>query len=187
MNKDKDVPILDHGYDGITEYDNPLPTWWLVTLFATIIFAFLYWIHYEFSGGQTNLQELEVDMAKIQVAQKKAPQGGESEEDLQKLLGVAPVLARGASVFQAKCAVCHGQELQGIMGPNLVDAYWINGKGSLSDIAKNIRVGIVDKGMPAWETQLPNEEITSLVAFIASKKGSNPANPKAPQGEKVEN
>ena len=187
MKDEQKVPILDHGYDGITEYDNPLPTWWLVSLFGTIIFAFLYWIHYEFSGGQTNLQELNSDMARIEQAKQKSPSSGDSEEEYKKLLGSAPILAKGASAFQAKCAVCHGQEMQGIIGPNLVDQYWIHGKGTLVDIAKSIRLGIVEKGMPAWDSQLPNDEIVALVVYIASRQGSNPQNAKSPQGEKVEN
>ena len=51
-----------HEYDGIVEHDNPLPTWWLWTFFLAIIFAFLYFIHYEFGGGETLQQELQVAM-----------------------------------------------------------------------------------------------------------------------------
>ncbi len=58
--------LLDHDYDGIQEYDNPLPNWWLTTFFATIIFAFLYYIHYEVAGGPSHRQELQVALLEIQ-------------------------------------------------------------------------------------------------------------------------
>ncbi len=110
-----------------------------------------------------------------------------SEEELRKLAGTGEALARGASVFQAKCAVCHGVELQGLIGPNLVDSHWLHGRGTAVDIAKVIRLGVPDKGMPAWDGQLQDLEIRSLAVFIAGKRGSQPPNPKAPQGDKVEN
>ena len=53
---------LDHDYDGIKEYDNPLPNWWLVTFLGTVIFAFIYWVHYEIGGGPTLQQELDAAM-----------------------------------------------------------------------------------------------------------------------------
>src|SRR5574343_592852 len=103
MSQDQDLLIKGHEYDGIKEFDNPLPGWWLVTIYATIIFAFIYVIHYEFGSGPTLAQE-------------------------------PKVLAMGAEVFTGKCASCHGNELQGLIGPNLTDKYWIHGKGKISDI-----------------------------------------------------
>ena len=95
-----------------------------------------------------------------------------------------PDEVRGAALFE-KCAACHGPQLQGLIGPNLTDEYWIHGKGTLSDIAGVIRTGAVEKGMPSWDGQLQNEEIRALAVFVASQIGSNPANPKPPQGEKI--
>ena len=47
---DEKAILLDHDYDGIKELDNPLPMWWLFTFFGTIIFGFIYYIHFEFSS-----------------------------------------------------------------------------------------------------------------------------------------
>lgn len=187
MSDEKDVPILEHSHDGIQEYDNPLPTWWLWTFLLTIIFGFHYWIHYEFGGGMTQDQELARDLAQLQSHQRNAPAPSDSEEDLQKLAGSGSALSEGKSVFDGKCAACHGAELQGGIGPNLTDEYWIHGKGNLLEIASLVRSGVLDKGMPGWDSQLKPEEIRSVVVFIASRKGSQPANPKDPQGEKVGN
>ncbi len=65
MNKQDENLIAGHEYDGIQELNHPLPDWWLFTFLATIMFAFFYFIHYEFSGGQTINEELKQDLATI--------------------------------------------------------------------------------------------------------------------------
>ncbi len=189
MNDEKEN-LTGHEYDGIQEYDNPLPNWWLATFFATIIFGFNYWIHYQFGEAPTQLEELKTDMAIIESKNKQAnqpqnPVNAENESDLKKLLSDSNSVSKGKEVYQTKCSACHGQELQGSIGPNLVDEYWIYGKGHLSEIISVVRRGVLDKGMPAWGTMLKEDEIKSVVVFIGSKQGTKPANPKPPQGEKV--
>lgn len=181
----QDQEIKGHSYDGITEYDNPLPTWWLATFMATIIFSFLYFVHYELGGGATLKDELKVSMKELE-SLKPAATVVESEEDLQKSLKDPNLMNLGMASFQSKCAACHGPELQGLIGPNLTDKHWIYGKGHLQDIVTVIRKGVPEKGMPAWEAILKNDEVISLAAFIYSKKGSNPKNAKAPQGDLIE-
>lgn len=186
MSQDQDLLIKGHEYDGIKEFDNPLPGWWLVTFYATIIFAFIYVIHYEFGSGPTLAQELEVAMKEVQAAKPAVTATVESEDDLMKQAQDPKVLAMGAEVFTGKCASCHGNELQGLIGPNLTDKFWIHGKGKISDIVTTVKTGVADKGMPPWDGVLKREEIVAVSSFILSKKGSNPPNPKAPQGEPVE-
>lgn len=187
---DEKENLTNHEYDGIQEYDNPLPHWWLMTFLATIIFAFIYWIHYEFGGTTNQLTELKTDLALIeeQTKQSQPPSeitSVETEEDLKKLVSDTSFVTKGREVFQAKCSACHGQELQGTIGPNLVDEYWLHGKGQLTDIITVVRKGVLDKGMPAWDTMLKEDEIKSVVAFISSQEGTKPANSKPPQGDKV--
>ncbi|MGE3684326.1 MAG: cbb3-type cytochrome c oxidase N-terminal domain-containing protein [Bdellovibrionales bacterium] len=185
MSEDKDNPINGHDYDGIQELDNPLPNWWLTTFLITIMFSFFYWIHYEFSGGVNQWQELKQDMAHIEVLKKKRPATGDSDQDLEKLLASASVVDEGGIVYAAKCASCHGPQLQGLIGPNLTDEFWIHGHGKLSEIVGVIRKGVLDKGMPPWDGQLKDNEIKAVAVYIAKQKGTNPPNPKAPQGEKI--
>ncbi len=182
-NKD-DKYLMDHNYDGIQEYDNPLPAWWLITFFGTIIFGFHYWIHYEFGGGQTLADELKGDLAIVK-SLNPSTDNPDKEETLAALVSSDTAKTLGKEVYGAKCAVCHGPELQGLIGPNLVDEYWIQGKGKLVDIAVVVRKGVLDKGMPNWDNQLKEEEIQSVTAYIYASRGNKPANPKAPQGEKV--
>ena len=176
--------LTGHNYDGIEEYDNPLPNWWLMIFFGTIIFAFIYWLHYEIGSGPNSDQELKFAMQEIETHQASAPKVVLSESELnEKLKGVD--LAAAAGLFTGRCAACHGQELQGTIGPNLTDEFWLHGKGAASDIAKTIHEGVLEKGMPSWDGLLKDDEIVSIVALILAKQDSHPAAAKAAQGEKV--
>lgn len=188
MSENRDQEIKNHEYDGIKEYNNPLPLWWLVTFFGTIIFAFIYYVHYELSNGTTQYQELEAALQKIQGARvaSKGNEPSETEEDLQKLMASQAVLEVGSKVYATTCQACHGADLQGMIGPNLTDKYWIHGKGTRMDVLSLVRKGVPDKGMPAWEEALKKEEVIAVAAYVHSKIGTQPANPKAPQGEPVE-
>lgn len=177
--------IVDHDYDGIQELDNPLPDWWLITFLATIMFAFFYFIHFEIGGGQTIAEELQEDIATIDVRKNKNPAPADSDEDLTQLLNSAAILEQGKAVYLSKCLACHGPELQGLIGPNLTDDFWIHGHGKPTDIAMLVRKGVLEKGMPQWDGMLKDEDIRAVTVFVVSRRGTNPANPKPPQGEKI--
>ena len=81
------------------------------------------------------------------------------------------------------CAACHGQEGQGVVGPNLTDEFWLHG-GDVNDVFKVVKYGVTSKGMVAWQKKLSDDQILEVSSYILSLKGSNPANAKAPQGEK---
>jgi cytochrome c oxidase cbb3-type subunit III len=185
---DEKLKPMDHSYDGIQEFDNPLPAWWLITFFGTIIFAGIYYLHYESGTGLTQMAELKGDLAAIEAsAQKhaaKVPKAAQ-DVDLKALLASADVKTKGKDVYMGKCATCHGNELQGMIGPNLVDNYWIHGKGELNDIMGVVKAGVLDKGMPSWQNVLKDDEVTAVTVYIGSMQGTSPPNPKAPQGEKV--
>ncbi|MCX7979253.1 MAG: nitrogen fixation protein FixP, partial [Bdellovibrionaceae bacterium] len=105
----KDVEMPGHEYDDIKEYDNPLPMWWLWTFFGTIIFSFIYWLHYEVAGGPNLDKELEMALAEINKAKVSASRAvvAETEEDLQKKIQDPGLLAVGKSAYDTKCASCH--------------------------------------------------------------------------------
>lgn len=182
--QDPQGPLLDRDYDGIQEFDNPLPNWWLVTFFATIIFSFIYYIHYEFGGGPTLAEELEEKMKTIAATQKSNLKE-DNESDLLALLEKPDVIENGKKIYTEKCAMCHGPEGQGLVGPNLTDRFWIQGQGKIIEIAKVIRAGVPEKGMPAWETQLRPEDLQSVAVRVFLLKGTQPQNPKAPQGVEI--
>jgi cytochrome c oxidase cbb3-type subunit 3 len=97
------------------------------------------------------------------------------------ILTDAASLVKGKSSYITKCATCHGQYGEGLVGPNLTDAYWIHG-GGIKDVFKTIKYGWPEKGMISWESQITPMEMQQISSYIITLKGTKPANPKAPQG-----
>ena len=175
-----------HSYDGIEEQNNPMPDWWIWLFIFTIIFGFIYWIHYASGSGPTLVQEYEVALqeyqTKVEAQANKAIV--ETEESLMNYMKNENFILTGGKIYAEKCSMCHGAELEGKIGPNLTDQYWINGKGSRLDVVNLIAKGSAAKGMPPWEGLLKNNEIKNVAAFVYSKIGTNPTGAKAPEGEK---
>jgi cytochrome c oxidase cbb3-type subunit 3 len=94
-------------------------------------------------------------------------------------------LKQGKESFSTKCAACHAADGGGLVGPNLTDHFWINGKGELNDIYKVVRNGVLDKGMPAWGALMSDSELNSVVAYVKTLEGTKPITAKSPQGEEV--
>ena len=171
--------LTDHNYDGIQEFDNPLPNWWVMIFAGSVIFAFLYLIHYTVGGGDTQNQELAHDLNLL-------PQTTEKEWQENELIGKIDqpeILSIGKTLYTAKCSACHGVSGEGVIGPNLTDHFWIHGKGLRKDIIQVVAKGVLEKGMPAWRETLSEDELLAVSGYIYSLKGSKPANPKAAQGE----
>ncbi len=186
--KNNDKALTGHVYDGIEELDNQLPNWWLIIFTVTVIWGFYYWLHYSIAGGRTQAEEYADKMQKIQElrAQGAATSGGAGAAvDLEALIGNADAIQIGKSVFETNCASCHGRAGEGSIGPNLTDNFWIHGRGKALDIEKVVLEGSLAKGMPAWGTLLSRDKIDAAVVYVISLKGSNPANPKAPEGTEV--
>ncbi len=163
--------LLDHDYDGIRELDNPLPSWWLWSFLFSIMFSALYGIHYHLGGGGlSSSSELDMKMAAIQKVRDRAARNRKelSEEEYQVLLQSEETRAQGKAVYNQSCAACHGAQGEGLIGPNLTDAQWIHGGGTMREIAAVIRGGVVEKGMPAWEGVIQSQDIDAIVVFIKS-------------------
>ncbi|HEX3035512.1 MAG TPA: cbb3-type cytochrome c oxidase N-terminal domain-containing protein [Thermodesulfobacteriota bacterium] len=184
---EKDKLIEDHEYDGIKELNNPLPGWWLMTFYITIIFAVIYFAYYQFLGGPTLDEELAQDMSEIQAARTEAEKavGMKSEENFTSMLDDQEVLAQGKAEFATKCAACHGDKGQGIIGPNLTDDYWIHGDGSIVSILKTANEGVLDKGMPPWKGVIAPDLLEKVAVYVYSLRDTNPEGAKPPQGIQV--
>ena len=180
-----DAPVV-HEYDGIEECDNNLPTWWLWTFYGTILFAVGYWFHFHtFGTGANPMAAFEQEDAAIKAAEaeqlKKA--GAVTPDLLVKLSKDGATLKQGQEVFKTTCMSCHLESGGGSIGPNLTDAFWING-GTPEKIYKTIKEGVPAKGMASWGPVLGEERVRAATAYVISIKNTNVAGGKAPQGDK---
>jgi cytochrome c oxidase cbb3-type subunit 3 len=174
--------LLPHDFDGIKELDNDPPSWFMYLFYITIFFAVIYIFHFHiFKQGALQDQEY---------AEEVAAANATLQQNLDPAAALvaftdAENLAAGKAIFTEKlCATCHGNLGEGnAIGPNLTDEFWIHG-GSFQNIVDIITIGAPAKGMTPFKDQLKPEQIVQVSSYIASLKGSNPANAKAAQGEK---
>ncbi len=193
---DKHDELLDHDYDGIKEYDNPLPRWWLWLFYGTIVFGVIYYPYIILGFGPTSIEEYQQELAAAKTPAPSAPAPpaeGHGHAEGQphtaapppltgpSLEGNAAAIAAGKEIFAANCVPCHGPQGQGVIGPNLTDNFWLHG-GKYANIVFTIAEGVPDKGMIPWKATLNPEKIRQVAAYVKSIKGTNPPNPKPPQG-----
>lgn len=179
---------LHHEYDGIRELDNSLPPWWVAMFVVTIIFAGVYMVYYHFGGpGASSAEEytMEVEKAQVAIDAYLSKQANQVDETNVTALTDEQSLSLGKTIFESKCAVCHGAGGEGGVGPNLTDDYWLHGPG-IHNVFKTIKYGVPDKGMISWSGQLRPADMQRVASFILTLHGTNPPNPKAPQGTKYE-
>jgi cytochrome c oxidase cbb3-type subunit III len=176
--------LLEHEADGIREFDNALPKWWLYGFYFTIAFAVVYVVNYHVLSkpifGQKNIAaEYQAEMAEAARIAANRPGGSKG-----KVAFTDPAnLAAGEAIFMGQrnlCHTCHRKDLGGLVGPNLTDELWRHGC-SVDEMVANVTSGFPPKGMlPFGSTQrLTDKELLQVVSFVISKRGSNPVNPKA--------
>jgi cytochrome c oxidase cbb3-type subunit 3 len=159
--------ILGHGAeaDGIEEYDNPLPDWWLALFAITIIWAPLYAISYHAIQGNSQVDQYDQAMAAAAVMWPA------SDETIAFVMTDERV-AQGEVVFAQTCATCHAADMTGGAGPSLVDAEWIHGSAPEA-VIYTITNGVLPKGMPAWGAMLGAEKVQAVAAYIVSSREPN--------------
>ena len=181
----KQDELLSSNYDGIQEYDNDLPKWWRALFYITIVFSVIYVWRYHVASTLDSEARLAEELNAIATTRA---QSAPKEPDAAALLALAKDSSHveaGHGVFLARCLACHGPLGQGLVGPNLTDEYWLHGN-KITDIRRTVANGVLEKGMLAWKGVIPDSEINDVVAYLHSIQGSNPPNPKAPQGDKFE-
>lgn len=187
LSEEKDI-VIDHEYDGIRELDNPVPLWFNGLFYATVVFAVVYLaVYHVFGWGLTQEQEYEREMAQAEAARELylSQVANLVDENNVEVDLSTPTVAAGQATYIANCAVCHGQAGEGGIGPNLTDNFWVHG-GEINDIFRVVKYGVLDKGMIPWEQMLTPAQIAEVSNYIITLRGTNPTNPKDPEGTQVE-
>ena len=193
--KKQDPETTGHSWDGIEEFNNPLPRWWLWSFYACIVWGIAYSIAYPAwpmissatAGvlGYSTRGEVAADIAAVDKA-NEAINTKLASVDLgaiatdPELDGYAK--SAGAAVFRTWCAQCHGSGAAGVQAsgyPNLLDDDWLWG-GSIEDIHATISHGIRNETdddarfsqMPAFGEMLEKEEIVQAVNYVMSLSGT---------------
>jgi cytochrome c oxidase cbb3-type subunit 3 len=178
--------LLDHEADGIREFDNALPRWWLYGFYFTIILGTIYFVNYHVlatplvgKAGMVAEYNAEVEGAKAARAARGATAG--TAAALTPLTDPAS-LAAGKTIFEGPdnvCYSCHRPDLGGMIGPNLTDDRWLHGCG-IDHIVQSIKTGYPLKGMMPFGTgkTLTDQQVLQVASYVLSKHGSNPSNPK---------
>ena len=170
------VETTGHEWDGIKELNKPLPRWWLLTFYATIVWAVGYWVVYpawplanDYTRGIWGYSQRATVAAEVKAgidaqASQRALLDRTPLADVRKnpeLLRFAS--AAGAASFQTNCAPCHGRGAQGFAGyPNLNDDDWIWG-GSVEEIHKTILHGIRGTDPKTRSAQMPKYGLENLL------------------------
>jgi cytochrome c oxidase cbb3-type subunit 3 len=181
--------LLSHEADGIREFDNALPRWWLYGFYFTIAFSVAYIVNYHvletpLVGYSSIRAEYDADVARA-VANRPAPGAGAGA---MALLTDQGSLEKGKAIFDGAdntCFACHRPDLGGLVGPNLTDALWLHGC-SVAEVASSIRTGFPLKGMLPYGSgkALSDEQLAQVASYVLSKRGSNPPNPKPAEPER---
>ena len=182
-----------HQWDGIKELNTPLPRWWVITFYLTILWAIGYWVVYPawplISSNTTGLfgyssrADVAVELANLGKirGEKMVALGAASLADIEKdpaLLALAR--ARGKTVFGDNCAPCHGSGATGSKGfPNLNDDDWLWG-GTLDQIMQTIQYGARSGNPKAHEGQmlafgkegvLKQDQVVTAANYVRSLSG----------------
>lgn len=168
------ITLRDHVYDGIQEYDQRLPNWWLNTLYGTIVFSIGYWFVNVIAGVvPSDGSQIDAEMARIS-AEKMAGSIDVSNDDKFWEMGSNAVfVSAGQQTYASLCVACHLPSLRGksenptAVGPDLTDTAWVHG-GTPKEIYNTVSKGVLAKGMPAWEPVLGQKKTAEVVAFILS-------------------
>ena len=178
-----------HEYDGIQEYDNPLPAWWFYMFVLTIVWGAGYLIIYPGMGNFAGL------LGWTQVGQHDRQVAAADEKfrtmrdrymalPIEEIASDPAVRKMGMRMFGNNCAQCHGADAKGSYGfPNLADGDWIFG-GTPDAIKASIANGR-QAAMPPWGSIIGDKGVTDVTAYVMSINGRESDTAQVAAGEKV--
>ncbi|MDK4687994.1 cytochrome-c oxidase, cbb3-type subunit III [Kingella negevensis] len=193
VKKGEEVETMGHSWDGIEEYNNPLPRWWFFMFLGTITFGIGYLIIYPglgdykgigFNGKPwTSHNQYEAEMAAADKATGAlyAKYKGMKVEDVAKDPAAMTI---GKNLFDTYCIQCHGSDAKGARGfPNLTDTDWIYG-GTPEKIHETIakgRTGI----MAAWGPKFGEDGVKDVANYVMSLSGKEHNEERAARGKEI--
>ncbi len=181
--------LRDHIYDGIQEYDQKLPNWWLFTLYITIVWFVIHWLcYYQFGLGSSDTEVIDKVVAEMNAARDKQMESIDDKQ-LWEMSRDPKMVEAGKATFHSPgmCVACHAPDLTGMLagvklpGLPLHDQEWKYG-GMPVEIFKVVRKGSPDvtKGMIAWENMLGIKRVSEVVAYVLSHHKEGEPITKAP-------
>ncbi len=177
--------LLDHEYDGIREYDNPLPGWWVKLFWLTILFCVPYVLWYHIGIGPSLHDKYEAELASY--ARQVMETYGNLQPDavtIARFMDDDLAMTGMAGLFRSRCAQCHLSDGSGSVGSNLTDGHWVHVR-SLPDLFEVIADGVPARGMPPWRDSLSQTQMVLLAAYVA-RMGRDPKPGRAPEGERID-
>lgn len=172
---DQSGEILEHEYDGVQEYNNPMPAWWIWLFVATLAWAPLYFLLFPGLGSFPGLLEwTSVGQYDAQVEEADAKYGpifaAFSSTPIPELVNDPQAVEIGSRLFANNCSTCHGSDARGGRGyPNLTDGAWLYG-GSPERIVETITLGRIGN-MPGLGVVVGEEGVTNLTQYVLSLSG----------------
>ncbi|HCA75288.1 MAG TPA: cytochrome-c oxidase, cbb3-type subunit III [Alteromonas sp.] len=189
---------MGHEFDGIVEINNPLPRWWTILFYATIVWSFFYLALYPglgsfegFWGWRSSNQDVRTleESAQARIDAKERGLIVEYDRELdfaaekfdpifeayaqvpvEELVKNEEAVKVGQRLFMQNCSQCHGSDARGNMGfPNLTDDDWLYG-GSGAKIKETLTNGRI-AAMPAWIDAMGEQGIKETVAYVLSLSG----------------
>lgn len=164
-----------HSYDGLEEFDNPMPKWWYNLFVITIIFGLIYLVLYPGLGkwqGVLGWSQEEAWEEQVAEAEEEFRElyASYAATPIETLVNNSNALRSGQRIFSNNCAVCHGSNAMGGYGfPNLTDDDWLYG-GS-PDAIKTTLLNGRQGAMPPWEAVLGEQGISEVAEYVMSLSG----------------
>lgn len=178
--------MMEHAYDGILEIDNPIPAWFMTLFYGSILVSVVYLFAYHVVGdGQIMTTEYKEQLAEGEAVKKSFMEkfAKSINENNVAILKDSKAIEDGKKLYTQNCIACHAADGGGGVGPNLTDEYWLHGS-NVKSVYHTISEGVAEKGMISWKKSLNPLQIQQIMSYIFTMKGTKPAKPKEPQGEK---
>lgn len=177
MQKASTTETSGHVWDeDLSEYNNPLPRWWMWLFYITIVFGLVYLVLYPGLGsyqgtlGWSQVKQLEEENAQAQAAYGPIYDRF-AAQDIASLSKNAEALAIGQRLFLNNCAQCHASDAGGSRGfPNLSDRDWLWG-GTPEAIKASITDGRTGN-MPPLGPVLGEEGVKDAAAHVLALSGN---------------